>query len=106
MFKNVQHVLRAVGSSLDHVVTTTTYLVHASDYRALNEVRSQYFATDPPASAVVVGKELVRPDLLVEIEALAEIPPKGTAAHVGGSAISPPGEAKASMIEMQLHTST
>ena len=78
MFKNVQHVLRAVGSGLDHVVTTTTYLVHASDYRALNEVRAQYFATDPPASAVVVVKELVRPDLLVEIEAVAEIPPKGT----------------------------
>jgi len=77
MFKNVQHVLRAVGSGLDHVVTTTTYLVHASDYRALNEVRAQYFATDPPASAVVVVKELVRPDLLVEIEAVAEIPPKG-----------------------------
>jgi len=77
MFKNVQQVLRAIGSGLDHVVTTTTYLVHASDYQALNEVRAQYFATDPPASAVVVVKELVRPDLLVEIEAVAEIPPKG-----------------------------
>ena len=78
MYKNVQQVLHAVGSSLDHVVTTTTYLVKASDYRALNEVRAQYFVTQPPASAVVVVKELVRPDLLVEVEAVAEIPPKGT----------------------------
>jgi enamine deaminase RidA (YjgF/YER057c/UK114 family) len=46
MYKNVQQVLHAAGSSLDHVVTTTTYLV--------NEVRAQYFAADTPASAVVV----------------------------------------------------
>ena len=78
MYKNVQQVLHAVGSSLDHVVTTTTYLVNASDYRALNEVRTQIFPTQPPASAVVVVKELVRPDLLVEVEAVAEIPTKGT----------------------------
>lgn len=78
MYKNVQQVLHAAGSSLDHVVTTTTYLVNASDYRALNEVRAKYFATDAPASAVVVVKELVRPDLLVEVEAVAEIPAKAT----------------------------
>jgi 2-iminobutanoate/2-iminopropanoate deaminase len=74
MYKNVQQVRQAAGSSLDHVVSTTTYLVNASDYRVLNEVRAQYFATDAPASAVVVVKELVRPDLLVEVEAVAEIP--------------------------------
>src|SRR5262245_29821661 len=84
MYKNVQQILRAAGSDLDHLVTTTTYLVHASDYRALNEVRAQYFATDPPASAVVVVKELVRSDLLVEIEAVAEIPPKGSRRTAGG----------------------
>ena len=77
MYKNVQQVLHAAGSSLDYVVTTTTYFVNASDYRALNEVRGEYFATDAPASAVVVVKELVRPDLLVEVEAVAEIPTKG-----------------------------
>jgi enamine deaminase RidA (YjgF/YER057c/UK114 family) len=61
------------------VVSTTTYLVNASDYRALNEIRAQYFKTDPPASAVVVVKELVRPDLLVEVEAVAEIGTKPAA---------------------------
>jgi enamine deaminase RidA (YjgF/YER057c/UK114 family) len=84
MYKNVQQVLHAAGSSLDHVVTTTTYLVNASDYRALNEVRAQYFAADAPASAVVVVKELVRPDLLVEVEAVAEIPAKGARPTSGG----------------------
>ena len=55
------------------MVSSTTYLVNASDYRALNEIRAQYFKKDPPASAVVVVKELVRPDLLVEVEAVAEV---------------------------------
>src|SRR2546422_148054 len=72
MYENVQQVLHAAGSGLDHVVSTTTYLVNASDYRVLNEVRAHYFAKDPPTSAVVVVKELVRPELLVEVEAVAE----------------------------------
>ena len=77
MYENVRHVLKAAGSGLEHIVSTTTYLVNASDYRILNEVRTQYFAKDPPASAVVVVKELVRPDLLVEVETVAEIPTSG-----------------------------
>ena len=79
MYENVRQVLTSAGSSLDDVVSTTTYLVNASDYRALNEVRAQYFKNDPPASAVVVVKELVRPDLLVEVEAVAEIGTKRAA---------------------------
>jgi len=76
MYENVKHVLHAAGSGLEHVVSTTTYLVNASDYRALNELRAEYFAKEPPASAVVVVKELVRPELLVEVEVVAEIPAK------------------------------
>src|SRR5262249_41998114 len=52
-----------------------------SGYQALNEIRAQYFKNDPPASAEVVVKELVRPDLLVEVEAVAEVrtaPARGT----------------------------
>jgi reactive intermediate/imine deaminase len=75
MYENVRAVLRSAGSDLGQVVSTTTYLVNASDYRALNEIRGQFFKTDPPASAVVVVKELVRPDLLVEVEAVAELAP-------------------------------
>lgn len=76
MYENVRQVLASAGSSLEDVVSTTTYLVNVSDYRALNEIRAQYFKSDPPTSAVVVVKELVRPDLLVEVEAVAEIAKK------------------------------
>jgi reactive intermediate/imine deaminase len=87
MYENVRQVLTSAGARLEDVVSTTTYLVNASDYRALNEVRAQYFKNDPPASAVVVVKELVRPDLLVEVEVVAEI---GTKPAGGGRSARPP----------------
>ena len=74
MYENLKAVLAAAGAGLDDVVSTTTYLVNVADYRGLNEVRAQYFKTDPPGSAVVVVKELVRADLHVEVEAVAEAP--------------------------------
>lgn len=74
VYENVKAILAAEGASMGDVVSTTTYLVRAADYPALNEVRGDYFKKDPPASAVVVVKELVRPDLLVEVEAVAEAP--------------------------------
>ena len=74
MYENVKAVLASGGATMGDVVSTTTYLVRASDYPVLNEVRREYFQKDPPSSAVVVVKELVRPDLLVEVEAVAEAP--------------------------------
>ncbi len=74
MYENVKAVLAAEGARMDAVVSTTTYLVRASDYGVLNEVRREYFQKDPPSSAVVVVKELVRADLHVEVEAVAEAP--------------------------------
>ncbi len=74
MYENAKAVLAAEGAGLGDVVSTTTYLVNVSDYRTLNEVRAAYFPKDPPSSAVVVVKELVRPDLHVEVEMVAEAP--------------------------------
>lgn len=83
-YENVKAVLAAEGAGMDGVVSTTTYLVHASDYPALNEVRRAYFPKDPPSSAVVVVKELVKPELLVEVEAVAEAPVAGSARAARG----------------------
>lgn len=74
MYENLKAVLAAEGASLADVVSTTTYLIRASDYAALNEVRRGYFPKDPPTSAVVGVKELMRPDLTMEVEAVAALP--------------------------------
>ena len=74
MYDNLKAVLEAGGAGMADVVSTTTYLVRASDYPVLNEVRREYFPKGPPTSAVVAVKELMRPDLTVEVEAVAERP--------------------------------
>lgn len=74
MYENLKAVLAQEGASLADVVSTTTYLVRASDYPTLNAVRRDYFSKDPPTSAVVGVKELMRPDLMVEVVAVAALP--------------------------------
>lgn len=70
-FEIVRNVLRAAGSSLEDVVKINVYLVDASHYRAMNDVRKRVFRSPYPASTVVVVKELVLPEALVEVEVIA-----------------------------------
>ena len=69
VLRNIAAVLEAAGSSLDRVVKTTVFLEDMGDFRAMNEVYSEFFAQEPPArSTVEVGLAL---GALVEIDAIA-----------------------------------
>lgn len=70
-FETIGKILKAGGCSLADVIKMNAYLVNAGDYKAFNEVRKRHFRSPYPASAVVVVKELVLPDLLVEVEVVA-----------------------------------
>lgn len=67
---NLEAVLAAAGLDRTHVFKTTVFLVNASDFGAMNEVYRGFFSEPYPARSTVVV-ELVRDDLVVEIEALA-----------------------------------
>ncbi len=71
-FENIEKVLKAAGCSFDDVIKMNMYLVSAADYKPMNEVRKRVFRAPYPASTVVVVKELVLPDLLVEVEVIAK----------------------------------
>lgn len=71
-FENIERVLRAADCTLSDVIKMNMYLVSAADYKAMNEVRKRMFRAPYPASTVVVVKELVLPDLLVEVEVVAK----------------------------------
>ncbi len=73
-FDNIARVLKAGGCSLRDVIKMNMYLVSAADYKPMNEVRKRVFSPPYPASTVVVVKELVLPDLLVEVEVIAKRP--------------------------------
>ena len=68
----VKAILDAAKVPLADVVKVTVYLTSAADYKAFNEVRRAFFQQPYPASTVVVVKELVLKDAVVEIEVIAE----------------------------------
>ena len=74
IMERMKTTLEAAGAGLTDVVKTTTFLTNVDDYAAYNNVRVKYFPEDPPASSTVIVAALVRPGLVVEVEAVAAIP--------------------------------
>jgi 2-iminobutanoate/2-iminopropanoate deaminase len=73
-FKNLETVLKAAGATMADVTKITCFLTHENDYKIYAEERAKAFAPDSqPASSTVIVKRLVRPEFVVEIEAIAVI---------------------------------
>jgi 2-iminobutanoate/2-iminopropanoate deaminase len=70
---NVERCLAAAGCSLDDVVKVTAFLSELDAFEGFNRVYARRFARPYPARSTV-GVRLA-PGLLVEIEAVARIPP-------------------------------
>ena len=68
---NILSVLAAAGAGPEHVVKLVCYLTERSAYAGYAAVRNRVFHAHPPASSVVIVKELLIPGLLMEIEAIA-----------------------------------
>jgi 2-iminobutanoate/2-iminopropanoate deaminase len=70
--ENIKLVLEDCGSSLDRVVKVNVVITRSENFVAFNEVYRQYFKEGNfPARATHVAG-LVNPELLVEIECVAE----------------------------------
>lgn len=72
--ENMRDVLAQAGCSLADVVKVTVFLIDMSLWPAMNEVYRQYFPKEPPARSALGVTALALPDLLVEIECVAEAP--------------------------------
>jgi 2-iminobutanoate/2-iminopropanoate deaminase len=72
VFANLKARLDEAGASFNDVVKLNFYLVDASGLQIVRDIRDTYVNREnPPASTLVVVKQLVRPELLVEIDAIA-----------------------------------
>ncbi len=69
VLKNMQGVLKAAGSGIEHVVKTTIFLKNMADFAAVNEMYAGVFREKPPARSTVEVSRLPK-DVLVEIEAV------------------------------------
>jgi 2-iminobutanoate/2-iminopropanoate deaminase len=74
ILERIKTILTAAGTSLDNVLTATTYLTRVQDLAAYNEEYAKYFPSDKPARTTVTVATLNSPDLLIEITVTACIP--------------------------------
>ena len=73
-FENVGRALSAAGASWADVVKLTFYVVAVDELAVVRTVRDEFVDTSsPPTSSLVQVAGLVRPDLLVEVEAVAAL---------------------------------
>jgi len=71
-YENLRRALTSVGGSLDDVVKTTTFITDLKNLPVLREVRAQVSRSGhPPANTLVVVSSLARPELMIEVEAVA-----------------------------------
>jgi 2-iminobutanoate/2-iminopropanoate deaminase len=74
VLERIKQILTAAGTSLDNVLTATTYVTRREDVPAYNEEYAKYFPTNKPARTTVTVAALNLLDLVVEIAVTACIP--------------------------------
>ena len=74
VLERIKTILAAAGTSMDNVLTATTYVTRRDDVPAYNEEYAKYFPTSKPARTTVTVASLNSPDLLIEITVTACIP--------------------------------
>jgi enamine deaminase RidA (YjgF/YER057c/UK114 family) len=76
VFSNLGRALASVGATFGDVMKTTTYITDVRNLGMLRESRARYFdSARPPANTLIPVVALARPELLLEIEAVAEVRP-------------------------------
>jgi len=71
VFRNLQRVLEAGGSSLDRIVKVTIFLTDMANFPKIVELRGRWFTEPYPADTIVEVSSLALPELEIEIEAIA-----------------------------------
>ncbi len=70
--ENIKKCVEAAGGTMEDIFKVVIMLKNPADYKKMNAVRATYFTKEPPVSTCFRA-EVMRDDLLVEIEAVALI---------------------------------
>ena len=79
VMENIKTALASVGGGFEHVVKLTSYLTNIdANAPAYREVRASYFTNKAalPASTLLQVPRLANADYLLEVEAIAILPPR------------------------------
>jgi enamine deaminase RidA (YjgF/YER057c/UK114 family) len=75
-FANVGRALAGAGAGWGDVVKLSLFVTSVDELATVRAVRDEFVDTDaPPTSTLVQVAGLFRPDLLIEVEAVAWLPP-------------------------------
>ena len=74
IIRKIEHALHEVGATLNDVVRTRIYVIHAGDWEAIGRVHGKYFGEIRPANTLIEVSKIVGEEYLVEIEADAILP--------------------------------
>ncbi|ONF63632.1 RidA family protein [Amycolatopsis keratiniphila] len=74
VIENIRGILREVGADLADITQITTFLVSMNDFGGYNEIYGEYFDETGPARTTVAVHQLPHPHLLIEIQAIAQLP--------------------------------
>ena len=72
--KNVQAILEAAGSGLQHVLRCGVFLTDMGEFRKMNAVYAEAFGAHRPARTTVQVVSLPHDGLRIEIDAIAYVP--------------------------------
>jgi enamine deaminase RidA (YjgF/YER057c/UK114 family) len=70
---NIRTALERAGARIEDVVRTRIFVTDIAQWEAIGRAHGEVFANIRPATAMVEVKQLIDPDMLVEIEADAVI---------------------------------
>lgn len=73
--ENLRLAVESAGGTLADVVRVDVYVKDMASLVDIHAVRREFFAVDPPASTLVEVSRFTHPDALVEISAIAVLPP-------------------------------
>jgi 2-iminobutanoate/2-iminopropanoate deaminase len=72
--RNVEAILQAAGSSLQHVLRCGVFLTDITEFQRMNTVYAKVFGENRPARTTIQAAALPAPGLRVEIDCIAYVP--------------------------------
>ncbi len=71
IFQKIKDLIEAAGGTMDHIVKMTIFVTNIANNKAVWKARQEFFSGDFPACTLVEVKSLAKPEILLEIEAIA-----------------------------------